>query len=46
MPVDPLTGRAFRYETDGKGWRLRTEADLASMENARQYDPVLDWSRK
>ena len=46
LPVDPLTGRAFRYESDGTGWRVRSEADVSSMESARMFDPVLDWARK
>jgi hypothetical protein len=45
-PVDPLTGRAFAYETDGTRWRIRSEADLSSMERPWTHDPVLDWSRK
>lgn len=44
--VDPLTGRAYAYESDGTGWRVRSEADLTSMQSERWYDPVLDWSHK
>ena len=43
-PVDPLTGRPFAYESDGTRWRIRSEADLSSMEHAWTHDPVLDWS--
>jgi hypothetical protein len=46
VPVDPLSGRAFRYESDGTAWRIRSEADVSSMESVRMYDPVLDWARK
>ncbi len=45
LPVDPVTGRDFRYETDGIGWRVRSEADVSSMASANLPDPVLDWAR-
>jgi hypothetical protein len=45
VPVDPWTGRAFRYETDGAAWRLRSDADLTSVESVQLGDPVLDWGR-
>ena len=43
-PVDPLTGKPFAYESDGTSWRLRSVADVSSMESAAMSDPVLDWT--
>jgi len=45
LPVDPLTGSAFGYETDGTAWRVHSAFDWRSKEYARLHDPVLDWSR-
>jgi len=45
VPDDPFTGREFRYDTDGTGWQIRSEADLKSIEYAARVDPVLDWAR-
>jgi len=43
--TDPWTGREFHYETDGKTWRIRGDADKTAIHNARIDDPVLDWSK-
>ncbi len=45
LPVDPLTGRPFRYETNGMAWRVWSEGDLSGMDSPRRIDAVLDWAR-
>ncbi len=46
VPVDPWTGKPFRYEAAGSAWRLRSEADVSSVRLGPQSDDVLDWSRR
>lgn len=43
-PVDPLTGKPFVYESDGTTWRLRSAADVSTMESAKMYDQFLEWT--
>ncbi len=45
VPLDPLTGRAFQYDTDGRSWRIHSTFDLRAVGDVATWaDPLLDWS--
>ncbi len=44
VPLDPWTGKPLLYEAAGNRWRLRSEADVSSVELHPRFDEVLDWS--